>query len=98
MGNHLVKLNDKNLPKTPLLTGENKPAPPLKQRSNIAIPKEVPELSHYSFPQEVFIRLSMPTVSGVSTMEQLKSGDIKSISITYHEGLYFVGVIRKKVK
>ena len=98
MGNHFVKLNDKNLPKTPLLTGENKPAPPLKQRSNIAIPKEVPEESKFSFFQEMIIRLSMPTASGVSTLKQLENGSIKSITMTYEKGLYVIRVQRPKVK
>ena len=85
-------------PPTPLLENENAPAPALKPRTSISVPKDVPEEAKFSFFQEMFIRLSMPTASGVSTLKQLESGKISSITMTYEKGLYVIRVQRPKVK
>ena len=88
----------KTYPPTPLLENENPPAPPLKEKTTISVPKDVPEEAKFSFFQEMFIRLSMPTASGVSTLKQLENGSIKSITMTYEKGLYIIRVQRPKVK
>jgi hypothetical protein len=83
---------------SPLLENENPPAPALPQRTKISVPKDVPEESKFSFFQEMFMRMSMPTPSGVSTIKQLETGAIKSITMTYEKGLYVIRVQRPKVK
>jgi hypothetical protein len=88
----------KEYPPSPLLDHENPPAPPLKERTKISVPKDVPEEAKFSFFQEMFVRLSMPTASGVSTLKQLETGAIKSLTMTYEKGLYVIRVQRPKVK
>jgi hypothetical protein len=64
----------------------------ITMRKQIYKPTQVKEFK-YSFYQEMLIRSQMPTPSGISLFEQLKTGALSQITITYEKGLY---VLRTK--